>query len=167
MTNINRRRLLIGSVAAAGAASSAAVTHGGDTVCAEERSKLARNKQTVREFYDLAFNQSRPADAIARHAGATYTQHNPEVADGKDGFIAYFTAMAKRYGANKRVEFVRFVAEDDLVVVHCLHWFKEWHGDVTWAGIDIFRLDAQGKIVEHWDVLQKVPASVKHGNGMF
>jgi predicted SnoaL-like aldol condensation-catalyzing enzyme len=138
-----------------------------EATCADESARLARNKQTVRAFYDLAFNQSKPAEAIARYAGATYIQHNPEVKDGKEGFIEYFEGMAKRYGANKRVEFVRILAEGDLVTVHCRHWFKEWHGDSVWAGMDIFRLDAQGKIVEHWDVLQKVPRSMAHGNGMF
>jgi predicted SnoaL-like aldol condensation-catalyzing enzyme len=135
--------------------------------CVEEAARLARNKQAVRAFYDLAFNQSKPAEAVARYTGATYIQHNPEVKDGKDGFIEYFNGMAKRYGSNKRVEFIRMLAEGDLVTVHCRHWFKEWNGDSYWAGMDIFRLDAQGKIVEHWDVLQKVPRAMAHGNGMF
>ncbi|MFM2399852.1 MAG: hypothetical protein RL341_2009 [Pseudomonadota bacterium] len=138
-----------------------------DAACASETARLARNKQAVRDFYDLAFNQSKPAEAIARYAGATYIQHNPEVADGKEGFIEYFLQMAKRYGQNKRVEFMRLVAENDLVTVHCRHWFREWHGDSYWAGIDIFRLDAQGKIVEHWDVLQKIPGAAKNNNTMF
>jgi predicted SnoaL-like aldol condensation-catalyzing enzyme len=135
--------------------------------CESEKTRLERNKQTVRAFYDLAFNQSKPAEAIERYAGATYIQHNPEVADGRQGFIDYFNAMAKRYGDKKRVEFIRWIAEGDLVTVHCRHTFREWHGETTWAGIDIFRLDTQGKIVEHWDVLQKVPSRMAHANGMF
>jgi predicted SnoaL-like aldol condensation-catalyzing enzyme len=128
---------------------------------------LERNKQTVRDFYDLAFNQSRPKEAIERYAGAQYIQHNPEVPDGKEGFIAYFEALGKRYGNKKRVEFKRMVAEGDLVVAHCRHTFSEWHGESVWAGMDIFKLDAQGKIVEHWDVLQKVPSGASNSNGMF
>ena len=116
----------------------------------------------------MALNQSKPADAIERFAGATYIQHNPEVADGKAGFIAYFNQLAKRYGPTaKRVEFIRSIAEADMATVHCKHTFAEWHGTVVFAAIDIFRLDADGEIVEHWDVLQKVAGGGANANGVF
>ena len=137
--------------------------------CSGSAQRLARNKQTVHEFYDLAFNRSFPAEVIARYAGATYIQHNAEVKDGKQGFIDYFDDLGRRYGSEgkgKRIEFKRTLAEGDMVTVHCQHTFREWHGETIWAGIDIFRLDAAGKIVEHWDVLQKVPSASAHGNGV-
>jgi predicted SnoaL-like aldol condensation-catalyzing enzyme len=125
--------------------------------------RLERNKETVKAFYELMFNQCKPAEALEKYAGDVYIQHNPMVGDGKAAFVDYFLQMAAEY-PGKRVHVVRALAEGDFVILHCR---QEWPGDSDWAGIDIFRLDDDGRIVEHWDVLQRVPNESENDNGMF
>ena len=128
-------------------------------------SNAEKNRQTALAFYDLMFNQCKPREAVERYVGETYTQHNPHVADGKQAFIEYFERMAREY-PGKHVHFKRTLAEGSFVVLHC---HQVWPSDTNkdWAGIDIFRFTEDGKIVEHWDVLQVVPSETRHNNGMF
>ena len=127
---------------------------------------LEANKQSAIAFYRMAYLGD-PAGAVERYVGAEYIQHNPEVADGKDGFIAYFEEMARDY-PGKEIEFLRAVAEGDLVALHTRQSWPGQGGSVDeYVTMDFFRFDGDGKIVEHWDAIQQVPAEAKHGNTMF
>ena len=125
--------------------------------------ELEENKSNATAFYDMMFDQCKPREAVERFVGDEYVQHNPHVADGKEAFIAYFERMAAEY-PGKVTHFKRAVAEGNLVVLHC---HQEWPGDQDYAGIDIFRFDENGKIVEHWDVLQVISLESNNDNGLF
>lgn len=126
-------------------------------------SDIQRNKRNVIAFYEMMFNDCRPRAAIGAFVGDEYIQHNPHVASGKEGFISYFEKMAADY-PEKRVEIKRAFAEGNHVILHC---HQIWPDGLEYAGIDIFRLDENGKVVEHWDVLQELPETSAHENGMF
>jgi predicted SnoaL-like aldol condensation-catalyzing enzyme len=130
-----------------------------------KESPLEHNKRIVKEFYDLAFNQHKPIDAAMKYLAVSYIQHNPHVADGRQGFI---DAFSKQSGPDTSVtEFKRFIAEGDLVVVHSRGINNPQ--DKTERGVavvDIFRVKGD-LITEHWDVGQKVPESPKNNNTMF
>lgn len=120
------------------------------------------NKKSAIEFYRMAYF-GEPERAVELYVGPEYIQHNPLVSDGKLGFIDYFTEMANLY-PNKDIDFVRAVAEEDLVA---LHTHQTWPDNIEYVTMDFFRFDENGKIVEHWDSIQKIPNETKNGNLMY
>jgi len=123
---------------------------------------LEVNKKNAIEFYRMAY-MGEPAEAVKRYVGAEYIQHNPDVENGKEGFIRYFERMASEY-PDKNIEFVRAIAECDLV---SLHTHQTWPGNEEYVTMDFFHFDDKGKIVEHWDSIQKIPDESKCGNLMY
>jgi len=122
---------------------------------------LELNKATAISFYRTAY-LGEPRKAVELYVGDSYIQHNPDVADGKDGFIEYFERMQTEF-PEKSIQFVRCIADGDLVALHTL---QSWPGDEEYVTMDFFRFDDNGKIIEHWDTIQKVPEYSAHDNGM-
>lgn len=123
---------------------------------------LEANKKNAIAFYCAAY-LGEPSKAVNLYVGDEYIQHNPSVANGKQGFIDYFEEMARDY-PEKSIEFVRTVAEGDLVA---LHTHQIWPENEQYVTMDFFRFDDNGKIVEHWDSIQKIPDETKNGNSMY
>ena len=131
------------------------------TACAQP-SEAEDNKRIATEFYDAAINRKDFA-AASQYLGSAYKQHNPTAADGADGLRAFIDFLKMRF-PNQRGEIKRVIAEGDLVVLHV----HSTRGDDTpgRAIVDIFRIE-NGKVVEHWDVIQDIPAQPANSNGMF
>ena len=121
-----------------------------------------QNKSNAIAFYEMAYNGN-PQKAVEWYVGAEYIQHNPLVGDGNQPFIDYFNRMAREY-PGKSIEFVRAVAEDDLVA---LHTHQVWPGNDQYVTMDFFRFDNKGKIVEHWDAMQQIPDTSANNNTMY
>ena len=123
---------------------------------------LNENKKNAVEFYKMSYN-GEPRKAVELYVGEEYIQHNPLVGDGPEPFILYFERMANEY-ADKSIEFVRIIAEGDLVA---LHTHQAWPGNQEYVTMDFFRFDGNGKIVEHWDSMQEIPKESENGNTMY
>jgi predicted SnoaL-like aldol condensation-catalyzing enzyme len=122
---------------------------------------IEQNKRNVIAYYERAFNDHEPEDAVERYVGSEYIQHNPMAPDGTDAFVHSYVEQFPQLS----IEIKRAIAEGDLVMTHGL--LKTSPEDRGTAAADIFRLDRNGKIVEHWDVLQPVPETSANDNTMF
>jgi predicted SnoaL-like aldol condensation-catalyzing enzyme len=120
-------------------------------------SRAIRNKDNVLAWYDLMINRKKPEEAAAKFVSPAYVQHNPLIADGSDALGKYF-GQVMRQRAKARVVIHRIIALGDFVWAHAnfLNLFNDDPEDTGIAGVDIFRMDADGKAIEHWDVLQLV-----------
>jgi len=121
-----------------------------------------QNKANAIAFYQMAY-EGNPREAVDLYVGEEYIQHNPLVGDGKAAFIEYFEKMASEY-PEKSIEFVRDVAEGNLVA---LHTHQVWPGNDEYVTMDFFRFDHSGKNVEHWDSVQQLPESSANNNTMY
>ena len=120
-------------------------------------------KEMVTAFYKMIFYDHKVADAFKTYVGASYKQHNPLVPDGIEPSVAF---LSKRFETNPQAinEIKRVIADGDLVAVHVHSRLND--ADRGRAIVDIFRVE-NGKVVEHWDVIQPVPENAQNGNTMF
>jgi predicted SnoaL-like aldol condensation-catalyzing enzyme len=124
--------------------------------------ELEANKKTVRAFEDAALNQ-KDFEAASKYLGSRYTQHNPSAADGPEGLKAYIAFLKEKFPSNHS-EIKHIFADGDYVIVHD-HAVRE-PGTRGNATVNIYKLE-NGKVVEHWDVIQPIPEKAANGNGMF
>lgn len=133
-----------------------------DVGYAADAAQLEQNKKTVTAFYDAALNK-KDFDAASKYLGSQYRQHNPGAKDGPEGLKGFIGFLKDKFPNNKS-EIKRIFADGDFVIVH-VNAVRE-PGTRGLAIVDIFRLD-NGKVVEHWDVVQPVPETAQNDNGMF
>jgi predicted SnoaL-like aldol condensation-catalyzing enzyme len=131
---------------------------------------LEAKKKVVLDFFRTAFEQKDPETALRLYVGDYYRQHNPGVPDGKEAFVEYVKNRSAK-NPNRKMLIKRVIAEGDLVVVHSHNIFAptdEGYASAPFgvASINIFRLE-NGKVVEHWDVREPVPAEAVHKNTVF
>ncbi len=123
---------------------------------------IKENKKNAIGFYKMAYDGN-PKKAVELFVGSKYIQHNPLVGDGIELLIEYFERMKREY-PNKSIEFVRGVAEGNLVA---LHTHQTWPNNDEYVTMDFFRFEENGKIIEHWDSIQQIPESSTHNNKMY
>ncbi|MCP2341541.1 nuclear transport factor 2 family protein [Actinomadura rupiterrae] len=123
--------------------------------------QLDANKQTVLDFYETAFNRKDVAGVTA-FLGDRYIQHNPQIADGRDGLRVRLRQLADAF-PDLHVQVRQLVAEGDYVTAR-VHAVRV-PGQRGVAIMDMFRLE-NGKLVEHWDVMQDIPEHSENPNEM-
>ena len=129
---------------------------------AADAQQMEANKKAVVEFYDLAINK-KDFEAASKFLGPRYVQHNPRAADGPEGLKAFLAFLREKF-PDYHSEIKRVFAEGDYVILH-VHAVRE-PGTRGRAIVDIFKLE-NGKVVEHWDVVQPIPEKAANANGMF
>jgi predicted SnoaL-like aldol condensation-catalyzing enzyme len=119
--------------------------------------RAVRNKNNVLTLYDQMINRKNSEEATAKFVSPEYIQHNPLIADGSVALGKYF-GQVTRARAKARVIVHRIIAVGDYVWAHVnfLNLFNDDPGDTGVAGVDIYRMDADGRAIEHWDTLQLV-----------
>lgn len=132
------------------------------TITVETKADIEeQNKAVATAFYEAALNRHDFQEA-QQHMGPTYTQHNPNAQDGKEGFAGFLQWLRENHPQSCGI-IKRIWADGDYVIMHVLE--KRHPSERGYAVVDIFRME-DGKVVEHWDVTQEIPEDIAHDNGM-
>jgi predicted SnoaL-like aldol condensation-catalyzing enzyme len=132
--------------------------------CARSTHDLERNKRNVVAYYTMAFNDKNPRRAVQLYGGDEYIQHNPLAANGFDAFIAFVESFTTAF-PDAHIDVRRVFAECDFVITHSLaSGAAPVYTELGTKLVDIFRVDAHGKVVEHWDVSAAISPTSANGN---
>jgi predicted SnoaL-like aldol condensation-catalyzing enzyme len=132
----------------------------------EKEKRLMTEKEleaAASEFLDTAFNLGEPETAVSEHLGGKFVQHNPQVADGAEAFIGFVHSMRSQF-PEMHLEIKRVITQGHMVVTHSHMTLTP--GESGLALADFFRFE-DGKVMEHWDVIQNIPDTSANSNGMF
>lgn len=156
----NSRRGLLGAalvmlLAVCGASTAAQANNSAD--------QTAANKKLVVDFFKMVFHDKKPREAFAKYASKDYIQHNPLAADGPEPAIKFLTEWFEK-NPNAIVEIKRVIAEGDVVAIH--HHMRRSPEERGMAAVDMFRVE-NGKVIEHWDVVQPMPEKSLNPHPMF
>jgi predicted SnoaL-like aldol condensation-catalyzing enzyme len=137
---------------------------GESTHCPRGKAQLERNKRNVVGYYETAFNDHDPELAVELYGGDEYIQHNPLAANGFEAFIAFVNDFAAQF-PDLNIDIRRVFAECDFVITHgIVSGAEPVFGERGNKVVDIFRVDRDGRIVEHWDVLSPISETSLNGN---
>jgi predicted SnoaL-like aldol condensation-catalyzing enzyme len=131
-------------------------------VAATSEAQQEANRKAVLAFYEKGLNQ-KDVDGALAYVGDRYVQHNPNAADGPEGFRKFIGFLREKF-PNSHSEIKRSFVDGDYVILH-VNAVRE-PGTKGNAIVDIFKLE-NGKIVEHWDVVQPIPDNPANSNTMF
>jgi predicted SnoaL-like aldol condensation-catalyzing enzyme len=122
-----------------------------------------QNKKIAIAFYEKLINEFDPEGAFAQYGGESYIQHTPVIEDGREGVTKFISWLRSNY-PDSHMEIKRAFSDGDMVILHC-HWVRS-PDELGNAVVDFFRIE-DNKVVEHWDVIQPVPAKAANSNTMF
>lgn len=129
----------------------------------QAQSETEKNRAIITDFIDMFYGQKKPREAFEKYVAADYIQHNPGAPDGREATLALLEPFMKSM-PDRTTKVLRILVDGDLAAVHSRG--AKGPDDRGMAIVDIFRLK-DGKIVEHWDVLQPVPEQSANPHPMF
>ena len=132
-------------------------------VIMQQNELTQKNKALVLKAYQELFGDH-DLNALDRYWATPYIQHNPTMNDGIDSVKQMLENMGISHWPKQKVEFKRVIAEGDLVMLQVVQ--PKSDNSTETVIVDMFRVE-NGKIAEHWDVTQAVPADAVNKRTMY